>query len=151
MSRFVSLDAAGATDLVSVTDYGRVYVHRRTSDEQLANALMLTREREGEGDDAKDAAGIQLFKELPPLPRGARAGPSLKGGPVRCAKIKPLSTGWPCELYYAGREIDVTRVDVERNETTWKAKNIPHSAAKLVTSWAVLMCFLVVILMVLCV
>jgi len=53
---------------------------------------------------------------------GVVAGPSVKGGPLRCAHVDTAHT--QRVLAYAGREIDLTLHDLDTNKTTFHAKNV---------------------------
>jgi hypothetical protein len=124
-SRFVGvhvLDGLAVSRVLSVTDYGRVFVHQRDAAQAATDAAAWSFAQQG--DDGEP--GVSLFSVLPPLPRGVIAGPSVKGGPVRCAYVRQNAT-----LAYGGRSIDLKLRDLETGATTFAAKNLPNTAARL--------------------
>jgi hypothetical protein len=53
---------------------------------------------------------------------GVKAGPSLVGGPLRCARVDPLRERRL--LAFAGRELDLALFDLETGKQSFKAKNV---------------------------
>jgi hypothetical protein len=123
-SRFVALhmfDGMAFSRCLTLTDYGRLFVHRRDAAAPATDAASWTC-----ADGADGEPGVALFSELPPLPRGAIAGPSVKGGPVRVGRVRGDNV-----LFYAGRSLLPREYDIETGKVTWKAMNQPQTPARL--------------------